>query len=178
MPLEYTWGWMGMGRSGSWAKTTSGGSGGRGSVSWGPEDGQDKGRRTDGVLRRESELQSVHLVAVDWVVIEDSDVKGPLLEVVGGHEINAGREAVVELGRRSQWTVEGDRPGCDAMIAQVYFHTFVSSLARRFEAKLAAILTRRRCARGSCCVGRTEDATRLDRVQVGLRFAGCSVCTV
>ena len=36
MPLEYTWGWMGMGLSGFLTKTTSGGSaGGKGIVSIG-----------------------------------------------------------------------------------------------------------------------------------------------
>lgn len=62
-------------------------------------------RRTDGILRGELELQAINLALVNGVVIENSNVEEPFVEVVGRNEIDPGRKAVVQLrseGRQAE----------------------------------------------------------------------------
>lgn len=67
---------------------------------------------TDGILGREPKFEPVDLITVDGVVIEDPDVEGPLLKIVGGHEIDTGREAIVQLAIGSaKWAIEASASG-------------------------------------------------------------------
>jgi len=77
MPLEYMCGCIGMGRSASLTKTTSGGSMRRTGQSSRAErsDALQMGARTDRVRRTEPELEPVDLVCVNGVLVEDADVE-------------------------------------------------------------------------------------------------------
>lgn len=52
---------------------------------------------TNGVFGRESKLESVCLIFVERVVIEDFDVHLPFFQTVGFHNRNAGRNVVFDL---------------------------------------------------------------------------------
>lgn len=55
---------------------------------------QGKGARrahTNRILLGEFKLESVDLVAIQRIVVEDPNIHMPLLEVVGGYEIDARR---------------------------------------------------------------------------------------
>ncbi len=92
-------GWIGIGRSGSFAKTTSGGSG------HGVSSGKScrslaillLGALTDRVRRAEPKLEAVDLVQIEGILVEHADVQQPLFEVVCSHEVDPWREIVVDL---------------------------------------------------------------------------------
>ena len=52
------------------------------------------------VVVAEFEAETEYLVEVDGVVIEDLDVHLPFFEVVGGDEVDAWREGLVDLNKR------------------------------------------------------------------------------
>lgn len=87
---------MGIVRSDSWVKVTSGGSVNLLAVSSGLYILRESGRvgrshRTDWVLVSEFEEQSERLVEVERVVVEHLDIEVPLVEVFRRHKSDAGR---------------------------------------------------------------------------------------
>ena len=55
------------------------------------------GFRTDGVGGREFELKAVDLILVEGVWVEHPYVEEPFFKVVGRHQLDSGREIVVQL---------------------------------------------------------------------------------
>jgi hypothetical protein len=101
MPLEYMWGCIGIGRSDSLTKTTSGGSSVLSANVLVRRVTYEVGLvvHTDWVLGGKLKPQPVRLVHVKWVLVEHSYIQLPFLEIVGGDEVDARRQAVVDLSR-------------------------------------------------------------------------------
>lgn len=86
------------------------------------------GAHTDRIGLRELEFESVRLVCVERVGVEDLYIEQPLLEVLGGDERDSGRQASSDLG--------DVRPGSGRQLDRV---TLESSLPRRFAPSPEAI---------------------------------------
>lgn len=132
--------------------------------------------RTDGVRGRELELQTVGLIQVEGVLVEDPDVEEPFFKVVRGHQLDPGREVVVDLrttsacpsasphsrrddgparGKGGTKEVRGVAAGVASAVRigrECSVLTLLSSLPNRLAAKVVMALFCRR--RGARCRGR------------------------
>lgn len=103
--------------------------------------------RTDGVGCRELKLEAVDLILVEGVRVEHPYVEEPFFKVVGRHQLDSGREVVVQLEtwyRQPHRFPRHDEPGC-GMEGHKRKHqetlTLPSSLPSRFAAKLVMALS-------------------------------------
>lgn len=127
-----------MGRSGSFTKTTSGGSaGGRSQVSTNqrgrPIALGRVGRRTDGIRRAEPELEPVCLILVERVAVEHLDVQQPFLKVIGRNQLDPWRQRVADLKAHSLESKACDLGQDVANLLELFTQSLRSKLRRHVE---------------------------------------------
>ena len=147
-----------MGRSGSFTKTTSGGSAsGRPHISTNQLEGRagrlhraGQKEHTDGIRRAEPELEPVCLVLVERIAIEHLDIQEPFLEIVGRNQLDPRRQRIGDL----ETHLSAPRASGPDKTSQ----TFWSSLPSLFAANCAPMLSG-----GFCCLLRKRQAANVSK---------------